>query len=67
MIEALRAATPAPLGQARTVRLATEAADADAKLPGTPVWRRSEPGDDPRLEDAIVADIVAWVRTCAAS
>lgn len=67
MIEALRAATPAPLGQARTVRLATEAADADAKLPGTPLWRRSEPGDDPRLEDAIVADIVAWVRTCAAS
>jgi hypothetical protein len=67
MIEALRAAAPAPLARARTLRLATEAAGADAKLPGTPLWRRSEPGDDAALEDAIVGDILIWVRTCAAS
>lgn len=45
----------------RTVRLESDSAEADAKLLGTPLWRRAEPGDDVALAAAITADIVAWM------
>lgn len=45
----------------RTIRLESDAAEADAKLVGTPLWRRAEPGDDVALAAAIVADIAAWM------
>ena len=50
----------------RTVRLNSDAAEADAKLAGTPLWRRAEPGDDPELAAAMVADIAWWMSQCAA-
>ncbi len=67
LIDALKGASPAPLQPLRTVRLKTDAADADAKIAGTPVWRRSEPGDDDMLLAAIVEDLSHWATQCAAS
>lgn len=48
----------------RTVRLESDPAPADIKFAGAPLWRRSEPGDDPTLAALLAADIAAWVRAC---
>ena len=50
----------------RIVRLESDAAEADTKVVGTPLWRRAEPGDDAALANAIVADIASWMSQCAA-
>lgn len=50
----------------RTVRLETEAKPADAKLPGSPLWRRAEPDNDRAFAQAVADDIAAWIATCAA-
>lgn len=63
-----------PLGDAaipdeeavRTVRLDTDPGDADLKLAGKPLWRQSEPGNDPALSAALATDIADWIRLCAA-
>lgn len=62
---ALEAASPAPVAPLRTVRLAADRKDGDAKLAGPALWRRSEPGNSADLADAIAADIALWSRTCA--
>jgi hypothetical protein len=51
----------------RTVRLATDAGEADFKVEGPALWRRSEPGTSDVLADALAADLGEWSRTCAAS
>jgi hypothetical protein len=66
-LDALAGLSPAPAARVRTVRLEIDAAEADAKVPGTAVWRRSEPGDDPALRAALINDIREWAITCAAS
>lgn len=48
----------------RTVRLETEARPADAKLPGSPLWRRAEPDNDPAFAERLAEDIALWVATC---
>ncbi len=63
---ALEAAVPAMSGTIRTVRLENEAGDADARLGGTPLWRRAEPDHDAALAAAVVADIAEWVTSCGA-
>lgn len=50
----------------RTVRLETEAKPADAKLPGSPLWRRAEPDNDRTFAQSVADDIAAWIATCAA-
>lgn len=50
----------------RTVRLETEAKPADHKLPGSPLWRRAEPDNDPAFAALIADDIAQWIGTCAA-
>lgn len=67
MLEGLEAATPVRLPHLRTVRLASDMADADLKVEGTPLWRRAEPGEDAALSDLLAADLAAWVKQCAAS
>lgn len=49
----------------RTVRLETDPAPADLKLAGKPLWRQSEPGNDPALAALLATDIAQWHRTCA--
>jgi hypothetical protein len=66
-LEELAALSPASHAAVRTLRLESDVAEADAKLPGTPVWRRSEPSDDPALREAITQDLILWARACAAS
>lgn len=63
----LSATEPAHLAQVRTVRLATDRAEADLKLEGPPLWRRAEPQTAPELSATIASDIFSWVRQCAAS
>lgn len=50
---------------ARTVRLDTDPATAELKLAGKPLWRQSEPANDPALGEALAADLVTWMRACA--
>lgn len=64
---ALEAATPARVTPLRTVRLASDRAEADVKLEGPALWRRSEPGTSAELAEAIAADLVKWSRICAGS
>lgn len=61
---ALDAAIPATTGAIRTVRLEDEAGDAEARVTGTPLWRRAEPDHDPELAAAVVADIAEWMTSC---
>ncbi|HSX56417.1 MAG TPA: hypothetical protein VLG14_14025 [Sphingomonas sp.] len=61
----LAAATPSSEG-VRTVRLQTEAKPADARLPGSPLWRRAEPDNDLAFAQAVADDIAQWVELCAA-
>jgi hypothetical protein len=49
----------------RTVRYESDPRPADLKLPGAPLWRRAEPGNDPALAARLADDIAAWVRACA--
>ena len=65
--QALAAAKPAELQPLRTVRLATDAGPADAKLEGPALWRRSEPGASAELAAGLARDIGEWRRACAGS
>ncbi|MGV3456694.1 hypothetical protein [Sphingomonas sp.] len=65
LLAQLSDATPSA-ERTRTVRLATEAKPADAKLPGTPLWRRAEPDNDLAFAQAVADDIAEWIATCAA-
>ena len=63
----VEAAVPEPAVRLRTVRLASDKADADGKIAGPSLWRRSEPGNSAALAEAAAADLAAWAKTCAAS
>ncbi|MEG8045540.1 hypothetical protein QP175_04545 [Sphingomonas aerolata] len=53
-----------PCDASRTVRLESDPRPADARYPGAPLWRRSEPGSDATLSDTLAADIAGWIATC---
>lgn len=55
---------PARYGSARVVRMETDPRDADRKLPGSPLWRRVEPGNDPALAALLAEDIAQWIESC---
>ena len=50
----------------RIVRLATDPRAADRKIAAQPLWRRSEPGNDPALAELLADDIVEWIAACGA-
>lgn len=53
MIEAIRAAVPAPVaGLLRTVAFEGD---------GVPIWRRAEPTNDPALAKRLAEDLLAWI------
>jgi alpha-beta hydrolase superfamily lysophospholipase len=64
--EALEAAAPAAVRSMRTLRLASDRGEADAKIEGPALWRRSEPGNSAILADALAADLHRWSRECVA-
>ena len=63
---ALEQATPAAVQPLRIVRLASDRGEADAKLEGPALWRRSEPGSSTELAEALAADLLRWSRECVA-
>jgi hypothetical protein len=50
----------------RVIRLATDPAPAARRIDAAPLWRRTEPGDDPALAALLADDIAQWLATCAA-
>ena len=66
LLDGLAAAEPDLAGTARTVRLATDRAEADLKVEGPPLWRRAEPQNSPELAALMASDITQWVRACGA-
>jgi hypothetical protein len=65
-VSELRAALPNVVTPLRTVRLESDAADAEVKLPGTPLWRRAEPGEDATMSASLAANLAEWTKQCAA-
>ena len=51
-------------GNFRTVRLDTDPEPADRHVPGLPLWRRAEPGNDPALAALLADDIADWIAAC---
>jgi len=50
----------------RVVRLASERAEADCHIDAAPLWRGSEPGNDPELAGILADDIADWLARCEA-
>jgi len=61
MIQGLETARPEAVLPVRTVALQSGGKAANALIPGSPLWLRAEPGDDPELAAAIARDIAAWI------
>jgi hypothetical protein len=66
LLAELAAAEPTSTGRLRTVRLASDPAAADRHVAGTPLWRRSEPGNDIALATLLADDIAGWIAACGA-
>jgi pimeloyl-ACP methyl ester carboxylesterase len=64
---ALQAATPETVAGLRTLRLASDRAEADGRIDGPALWRRSEPGTSAEMAQAAAVDIASWAKTCAGS
>ena len=63
----LSASKPMPVGPVRSVRLASDRNEADGKVEGPALWRRSEPSNSPELAAVISSDIREWCDRCAGS
>jgi hypothetical protein len=64
LLAELTAAEPEPGDKVRTIRLSSDRAEAERKLEGPPLWRRSEPQNSYELAGAMASDIGQWVRAC---
>lgn len=53
-----------PYAASRTIRLKSDSRPADARYSGAPLWRRSEPGSDATLAQALAADVAGWIAAC---
>ncbi len=67
LFAAMQAAKPSKLEQVRTVRLASDRSEADLKVDGPALWRRSEPSNAPDLAERLAADLAQWCVACADS
>jgi len=66
LLDALAKAAPAQRGKLRTLRLQSDPRDADLKLEGPALWRRSEPDTSSELLEVLASDIAEWTARCAA-
>lgn len=48
----------------RILRLDSDRAEAHRHIPGTPLWRRAEPSNDPALATLLAEDIADWIALC---
>jgi hypothetical protein len=53
-----------PGAGARVVRLDGDPREAELRVPGSPLWRRAEPGAEPELVETLADDIATWIRRC---
>ena len=67
LFAALHEAKPVEAERIRTVRLASDRAEADLKVEGPALWRRSEPTNSPDLAELLAADLADWSHQCGAS
>jgi hypothetical protein len=65
LLRSLRTAQPDATTPSRVVRLDSDPRPADRHVAGMPLWRQSEPSDDPALAATLAADLAQWVRQCA--
>jgi pimeloyl-ACP methyl ester carboxylesterase len=65
LMRALSEAEADAMPPCRIVRLDGDPHAADRHVPGTPLWRRSEPDNDPTLAALLAEDLAQWVRQCA--
>jgi hypothetical protein len=65
LIDALRGARPTAKPVLRTIRLGSDRGEADLKVEGPPLWRRSEPQTSAQLCSLVADDIQDWARACA--
>ncbi|MEP7008306.1 MAG: hypothetical protein ABI810_20165 [Sphingomonas bacterium] len=65
LLAELGSSAPSDHPPLRIVRLDTDTQPADRHVAGAPLWRRSEPGNDPNLARLLADDIAAWIATCA--
>jgi hypothetical protein len=66
LLTELQAAQPSATAPLRTVRLDIDSQVADRHVTGTPLWRRSEPENDPALARLLADDIALWIAACGA-
>jgi len=66
LLGALAAAAFAEPQRLRTLRLDSDPRDADLKLDGPALWRRSEPDTSSELCEALASDIAEWAARCVA-
>lgn len=57
----LNAADIPEMDNQRIVRLESDSKPADGHIPGSALWLRAEPDDDPAMSSAIARDIAGWM------
>jgi hypothetical protein len=57
----LNAADIPDMDNQRIIRLESDSKPADAHIPGSSLWLRAEPDDDPAMSSAIARDIAGWM------
>ncbi|WEK45049.1 MAG: hypothetical protein P0Y64_13165 [Candidatus Sphingomonas colombiensis] len=65
LLDELDRAEPLTAGVVRVARLEGDPRETTLHLPGRPLWRASEPGVDPVLQEAIARDLAEWIASCA--
>jgi pimeloyl-ACP methyl ester carboxylesterase len=66
LLAQLKATVPGTAERLRIVRLETDTRPADRHFAGSPLWRRSEPDNDPALALLLADDIATWIASCGA-
>lgn len=48
----------------RVLRLASDPLPANARVEGSALWRRAEPGNDPAMAERLADDLAGWIAGC---
>lgn len=61
MIAGLEQSVPEERLPVHLARLEGDSQSADSHIPGSPLWLRAEPGEDPAMAEAMARDIAGWL------